>query len=152
LGSIVSGDVGSSQNKNLLIYIKNLLRDYIKERYKGKESDVYLINKELIKKFRDDFSDFINQYQEAVDTNIDLEAIIKKETEKVDKKIVAEIKSIITTVLKRKLKEHIKNNTAGKKTKEIREIINNYNLRDLNSVEIENIINRTLTNDHVIIK
>jgi Glu-tRNA(Gln) amidotransferase subunit E-like FAD-binding protein len=152
LGSIVSGDVGSSQNKNLLIYIKNLLRDYIKERYKGKESDVYLINKELIKKFRDDFSDFINQYQEAVDTNIDLEAIIKKETEKVDKKIVAEIKSIITTVLKRKLKEHIKNNTVGKKTKEIREIINNYNLRDLTSVEIENIINRTLTNDHAIIK
>jgi hypothetical protein len=144
--------VGSIQNKNLLIYIKNLLRDYINERYKGKESDVYLINKELIIKFRDDFSDFINQYQEAVDTNIDLEAIIKKETEKVDKKIVDEIKSIITTVLKRKLKEHIKNNAVGKKTKEIREIINNYNLRDLNSVEIENIINRTLTNDHAIIK
>ena len=149
------GNVGSSQNKNLLNYVKELFKQYIDDRYKGKESDVYLINKELIKRFRDDFSNFITEYQKDVDTNIDLDKILKDiaTKEQVDDKIIAEIKTIITSVLKKKLKEHINNQTGNtEKITEIKGIIKKYQLQTLNSREIENIINRTLTNDHPIIK
>lgn len=149
------GNVGSSQNKNLLNYVKELFKQYINDRYKGKESDVYLINKELIKRFKDDFSNFITEYQKDIDTNIDLDKILKDISikEHVDDKIIAEIKTIITSVLKQKLKEHINNQTGNtEKITEIKGIIKKYQLQTLNSREIENIINGVLTDAHPIIK
>ena len=149
------GNVGSSQNKNLLNYVKELFKQYIDDRYKGKDSDVYLINKELIKRFKDDFSNFITEYQKDVDKNIDLDKILKDIAikEQVDDKIIAEIKTIITSVLKQKLKEHINKQTGNtEKITEIKGIIKKYQLQTLNSREIENIINSVLIDTHPIIK
>lgn len=148
------GNVGSSQNKNLLNYVKKLFKQYINDRYKGKESDVYLINKELIKRFRDDFSNFITEYQKTVDTNIDLDEILKDIAIKkqVDDKIIAEIKTIITSVLKQKLKEHINKQNKDINVLDFKKIIKKYQNDIIEFAEIEDVINKIITEQNPFIK